>query len=52
MGVTLLMAKFKAAGSRKAPAARSNAAAIPCLLLILTGAALLSLLFYELLKSS
>ena len=47
------MAKFKAAGSRKAPTARTNAAAIPCLLLILlAGAALLSLLFYELLKSS
>ncbi len=45
------MAKFKAAGSRKAPTARSNAAAIPCLLLILLGAALISLLFYELLKS-
>jgi len=46
------MAKFKAAGSRKPPTARSNAAAIPCLLLILLGAALLSLMFYELLKSS
>jgi hypothetical protein len=46
------MAKFKAAGSRKAPAARSNAAAIPCLLFVLVGAALLSFLFYELLKSS
>ena len=46
------MAQFKAAGSRKAPAARSNAAAIPCLLLILLGAALISILFYELLKSS
>jgi hypothetical protein len=45
------MAKFKAAGSRKAPTARTNAAAIPCLLLILLGAALISLLFYELLKS-
>ncbi len=46
------MAKFKAAGSRKTPAARTNAAAIPCLLIVLAGAALLSLLFYELLKSS
>jgi len=46
------MAKFKAAGSRKSPPARSNAAAIPCLLLILVGAALISLLFYEILKSS
>ena len=34
------MAKFKAAGSRKAPAARTNAAAIPCLLLIVLGTAL------------
>ena len=33
------MAKFKAAGSRKAPAARTNAAAIPCLLLIVAGVA-------------
>jgi len=46
------MAKIKAAGSRKIPATRTNAAAIPCLLLILVGAALISLLFYELLKSS
>ena len=45
------MARFKAAGSRKGPAARTNAAAIPCLLLILLGAALISFLFYELLKS-
>ena len=45
------MAKFKAAGSRKTPNTKSNAAAIPCLLIILLGAALLSLLFYELLKS-
>jgi len=46
------MAKFKAAGSRKALPARSNAVAIPCLLLILAGVAIVSLLFYELLKSS
>ena len=45
------MAKFKAAGSRKAPATRTNAAAIPCLLLIVLGTALVSLLFYEILKS-
>ncbi len=45
------MAKFKAAGSRKAPPTRTNAAAIPCGLLILLGAALVSFLFYELLKS-
>ena len=46
------MAKFKAAGSRKAAGARSNAAAIPCLLLILTGTAIVAFLFYEVLKSS
>jgi hypothetical protein len=45
------MAKFKPVGSRKASAAKSNKAAIPCMLLILTGIALLSLLFYGLLKS-
>jgi hypothetical protein len=45
------MAKFKAAGSRKAASARSNAAAIPCLLLILTGTAIIAFLFYEVLKS-
>jgi hypothetical protein len=44
------MAKFKAAGSRKNPRARSNLALIPCLLLVLTGAAILSFLFFELLK--
>jgi len=46
------MAKFKAAGSRKTTGARSNAAAIPCLLLILTGTAIVVFLFYEVLKSS
>ena len=55
------MAKFKAAGSRKPGSgktgskgkdARSNLAAVPCLLLILTGAAIISFLFYELLKQS
>ena len=35
------MAKFKAAGSRKAPATRSNAAAIPCLLIFAFGSHLL-----------
>jgi len=45
------MAKFKAAGSRKAAGARSNAAVIPCALLILAGAAILGFLFYEVLKS-
>ena len=46
------MAKFKAAGSRKSASARSNLAVVPCLLLVLTAAAILSFLFYELLKQS
>ena len=45
------MGKYKAAGSRKAEAKKSNARAIPCLVLIVVGIALVSLLFYELLKS-
>jgi hypothetical protein len=46
------MAKFKPAGSRKpSTPAGSNKAVIPCALLILAGIALLSLLFYEILKS-
>jgi hypothetical protein len=45
------MAKFKAAGSRKSSGtARSNLALVPCLLLVLTAAAILSFLFYEILK--
>jgi hypothetical protein len=46
------MAKFKPAGSRKTSSARSNAAAIPCLLLILTGSAIIAYLFYQVLKSA
>jgi hypothetical protein len=46
------MAKFKAAGSRKPSGARSNLAVVPCLLLVLTAAAILSFLFYELLRQS
>jgi len=45
------MAKFKPAGSRKGTSARSNAAAIPCAVLILTGIAIIAFLFYEVLKS-
>ena len=45
------MAKFKPAGSKKAPASRSNRGLIPCSILILAGFALIILLFYELLKS-
>ena len=46
------MAKFKPAGSRKSADKRSNAAAIPCLILILTGSAIIAYLFYQVLKSS
>lgn len=45
------MAKFKPAGKRKTTPERSNKSAIPCLILILGGIALISLLFYEILKS-
>jgi len=44
------MAKFKAAGSRK-KATASNVRAIPCLIVILLILAVVSLLFYEILKS-
>jgi hypothetical protein len=45
------MGKYKPAGSRKPSAKQSNARAIPCLILILGGIALISILFYTLLKS-
>lgn len=45
------MAKFKPAGSRKASPERSNKSAIPCLILVLSGIALISFLFYLILKS-
>ena len=45
------MAKFKAAGSSKKGKAKSNLSALPCLVLILAGAALLSFLFYALLTA-
>jgi len=44
------MAKFKPAGSRKSSSARSNKSAIPCLILVLSGIALISFLFYAILK--
>ena len=44
------MAKFKAAGSRKKPAA-SNLRAVPCMILIVGILLAVSLLFYEILKS-
>jgi hypothetical protein len=46
------MAKYKPAGSRKKPAAASNARAIPCLIVIVGVLLAISLLFYEMLKSS
>ena len=45
------VAKFKPARSRKAGPGRSNKSAIPCLVLVLAGIALISFLFYEILKS-
>ena len=45
------MAKIKAAGSRKDKPVRSNMQAIPCLLLVVGGLVLLSILFYALLSS-
>jgi hypothetical protein len=44
------MAKFKPVGSRKKSAA-SNARAIPCVIIILGILVVVSLLFYEILKS-
>jgi len=45
------MAKFKPKGSRKASSARSNKSAIPCLILVVAGIAIISLLFYAILKN-
>jgi hypothetical protein len=45
------MAKIKAAGTRKG-AKRSNRSAIPCAIVVVAVIALVSLLFYALLKSS
>jgi hypothetical protein len=44
------MAKFKAAGSRRKSEA-SNLRAVPCMILIIGALLLVSLLFYEILKS-
>lgn len=47
------MAKFKSAGGKKTPEkVKSARAAIPCLLLVVLGIALLCLLFYFSLQSS
>jgi hypothetical protein len=46
------MAKFKSAGSKKAAPAKSARSAIPCLILVVLGIALMSLLLYFSLQSS
>jgi hypothetical protein len=46
-----VMAKFKAAGTRKSGVKKSNRSAIPCLLVIVIVFALVALLFYGVLKS-
>jgi hypothetical protein len=46
------MAKFKPAGGKKKPSAKSALSAIPCLIMIVAVIALVSLLFYAVLKSS
>jgi hypothetical protein len=45
------MAKFKPAGSKKAPA-KSARSAIPCLVIVILGIAIMCLLFYFSLQSS
>ena len=45
------MAKFKPVGSKKAPA-KSARSAIPCLILVVLGIAIMCLLFYFSLQSS
>ena len=45
------MAKFKPAGSKKATPAKSARRAIPCLILIVLGIAIMCLLFYLSLQS-
>ncbi len=45
------MAKFKPAGKKKKTSDRSFAGGIPCLILLILGFALISLLFYAVLKS-
>ena len=45
------MAKFKSAGSKKAPA-KSARGAIPCLILVVLGIVIMCLLFYFSLQSN
>jgi hypothetical protein len=46
------MAKFKSAGSKKTEKVKSARAAIPCLVLVALGVALICLLFYFSLQSN
>ena len=46
------MAKFRPAGSKKAIPTKSARSAIPCLVIIVLGIALMCLLFYFALQSS
>jgi hypothetical protein len=46
------MAKFKSAGAKKATPAKSARSAIPCLILVVLGIVIMSLLFYFSLQSS
>jgi hypothetical protein len=46
------MAKFKSAGSKKTEKVKSARAAIPCLVLVALGVALMCLLFYFSLQSN
>ena len=46
------MAKFKSAGSKKTEKVKSARAAIPCLVLVSLGVALMCLLFYFSLQSN
>ena len=45
------MAKYRPAGSKKIKPERSNRGLIPCAFLIIAAFALVSLLFYEILKN-
>jgi len=46
-----IVAKFKPAGSKKPKAAQSKRGFIPCLIVLVVGFVLLSLLFYAVMKS-
>jgi hypothetical protein len=46
------MAKFKSAGSRKTTPAKSARGAIPCLILVILGIAIMCFLFYLSLQSN